>query len=212
MSVDPRSISFIVSFEDGDQSYYEKTESHWDWPGSASGPTIGVGYDCGYTTRQQCIDDWHGIVDERTLNNILSGVNIKGTAAHMFVMHNRRDITITWAQALQQFTERELPKQEHQARLTLPNWDLLSGLSAGALLSLGYNRGWEGFESNLPRFREMAAIRAHMANKAWYLIPPEITAMVRLWPNVQQLRERRVAEAKMFSDGLPDCATGEIDV
>jgi hypothetical protein len=114
-------------------------------------------------------------------------------------------VTITWPQALQQFTTRELPKQEARARKTLPNWDLLSGLSAGALLSLGYNRGWDGFHSSLPRFREMAAIRAHMSVGRWPLIVPEIAKMVRLWPNVRQLRERRIAESHMFAEGVGDC-------
>jgi hypothetical protein len=205
MTIDPKAVSFILAQEDGDQVYYEKTEEHWDWPEGQSGPTVGAGYDCGYTTKEQCIADWKGIVDDHTLYNMLEGVGLKGTAAHIFVMNNRTDVTVTWAQAVRQFTERELPKQETQGRKTLANWDLLSGLSAGALLSVGYNRGWNGFLSNLPRFRELASIRTYMAQGRWVLISAAIAQMVRLWPNEAGLRRRRVLEAQMFAQGLEDC-------
>jgi GH24 family phage-related lysozyme (muramidase) len=205
MTIATEAVSFILAQEDGDQVYYEKTEEHWDWPGGASGPTIGVGYDCGYTTHDQCTADWKGIVDDITLLAIQHGVGRVGNSAHMFVMDNRRDVTVTWAQAVRQFTERELPKQEDMARKALPNWELLSPLSAGALVSLGYNRGWGGFHSTLPRFREMYAITAYMAQGRWPYIPTAMAQMVRLWPNVTQLRRRRALEAQMFARGLEDC-------
>lgn len=205
MTISPRGISFLVAQEDGDKAYYERTEEHWDWPEGASGPTIGVGYDCGYVTKQECWADWEGILDTDTVNLILAGVGFTGETAHEFVRANHNRITVTWAQALEEFTTREVPKWEKRMVGALPNWDHLSPDCAGALLSLGYNRGTAGFHSNLPRFREMRAIWHHMEGGVWPLIPGEIAKMPRLWPRSQDLRHRRMLEAQMFAAGVSEC-------
>lgn len=203
--ISPKSESFLVAQEDGSQAYYDRTEHNWDWPGGVSGPTAGVGYDCGYVTVAECTQDWLGIVDDHTLHGLIKGVGLRARTAHDFVQRNRTAITITWAQALAEFKERELPKWEKRMRMVLPNWDLLSPDCAGALLSLGYNRGTEGFESSLPRFREMRQIHSFMVAGQWALIPGAIVSMARLWPNVNDLRRRRKLEADMFAGGVADC-------
>lgn len=205
MTISTKSIAQLVALEDGDQAYYDRTESHWDWPGGASGPTAGVGYDCGYVTTEECRTDWTGIVSDATVAAMVRGVGLTGDAAHQWVQQHRAEITVTWAQALQEFTEREVPKWELRMSSALPNWKLLSPDSAGALLSLGYNRGTAGFTSTLPRFREMAMIRDYMQRGLWAYIPHEITNMIRLWPNMPSLRRRRVIEAQLFAEGLPEC-------
>lgn len=205
MAISQQAIDFIIAEEDGSESYYDRTEEHWDWPGGESGPTIGVGYDCGYVTRSECRRDWDGIVSNQILDMIIEGVGKKGHAAHLFVIENRADVTVTWEQAIEQFTKRELPKWEIRMAASLPNWDLLSPDSAGALLSLGYNRGVGGFNSSLPRFREMRNIEIHMRDKRWGLIPGEIRAMRRLWPNSTDLRGRRLREAALFEEGVKEC-------
>ena len=48
MKSSQREILLDVTEEDGDQNYYLKYEQHWSWPGGSSGPTVGVGFDCGY--------------------------------------------------------------------------------------------------------------------------------------------------------------------
>jgi hypothetical protein len=44
-----------------------------------------------------------------------------------------------------------------------------------------------------------------MAQGRWPYIPTAMAQMVRLWPNVTQLRRRRALEAQMFARGLEDC-------
>jgi hypothetical protein len=205
MTISQKAVELIVAQEDGSEAYYNKTENHWDWPGGASGPTIGVGYDCGYVTHDECLDDWTGIVDDATLQKILYGVGKVGDMAHIFVLRNRLDVTVTWDQALREFIDRELPKWEVRMAKALPNWDHLSGDCAGALLSIGYNRGISGFSSTLPRYREMFAITGMMRRGQWPLIIGEIVAMARLWPNVVDLRRRRALEAQLFAGGVADC-------
>jgi GH24 family phage-related lysozyme (muramidase) len=207
MQISDKVFQFIVAQEDGDETYYDRTEAHFDWPGGASGPTVGVGYDLGYCTVNECVNDWTGIVDQDTINRMIEGVGITGDRAHLFVQNNRTEVTITWAQALQEFQERELPKWEHRMEVALPNWDLLGPDCKGVLLSLGYNRGTGGFNSTLPRFTEMAQIRAAMVSERFALIPGYIRAMTRLWPNVSDLRRRRALEAQLFAQGLDQCKT-----
>jgi len=200
-----KAIQFIIDQEDGGARYYERTEEHWDWPGGASGPTCGVGYDCGYSTADQIRADWKDYVDEETLQAIIRGAGKAGNAGHIFVINNHGDITIPFDVAVRQFRDRELPKQEEMAQAALPNFDLLSGDSAGALVSLGFNRGFSGFNSPLPRFREMHQIRRLMVAGEWALIPVQISSMIRIWPHSHDMIQRRKAEAELFAGGLKDC-------
>ena len=48
----------------------------------------------------------------------------------------------------------------------------------------------------------MRNIKAHMATKAFNLIPNEFLAMRRLWPKGGDLWNRRTHEALLFRDGL----------
>lgn len=200
--ISPKAVSFIIAQEDGSESYYDRTEEHFDWPGGASGPTVAIGYDLGYVTVNECIQDWTGIVDAVTINEMILGVGLTGERAHIFVEQNHDAVTITWHEAIQEFTEREIPKWEHRMAAALPNWDLLNSTCRGALLSLGYNRGTGGFNSSLPRYSEMSNIRIAMLNQRFELIPGEIKSMVRIWPNVPSLQRRRILEAQLFAEGL----------
>jgi GH24 family phage-related lysozyme (muramidase) len=207
MTISPKLIQFLIAQEDGDQAYYDRTEEHFDWPEVASGPTVGVGYDLGYVTVSECTYDWAHILDAASISALVLGVGLTGEAAHRFCRANRDKVTITWAQALQEFTEREVPKWEDRTKQVLPNYDLLSPDCAGVLVSLSYNRGTSGYDSSLPRFREMVQIKHCMETKRFYGIPGLIRAMGRLWPNVPNLRRRRVLEAQLFAEGAPQCQT-----
>lgn len=202
MAISQKSIDFLVMKEDGSKAYYEKTEEHWDWPGGQSGPTVGAGYDCGYVSLAECRADWTGIVDDATLANILKGVGYTGSRAHFFVNTQHDAVTVTWAQAMREFTEREIPKWEMRCEAALPNFTLLPPDSAGALLSVTYNRGTGGFHSHLPRYREMVTIAQLMAAKDFGKIPAQIASMARLWREGSDLWQRRHDEAKLFQEGL----------
>jgi GH24 family phage-related lysozyme (muramidase) len=195
-------IDLIVTEEDSGQAYYNQHYQHFEWPEGASGPTVGIGYDCGYVTTQELRNDWTSIVSDETVAAMLKAVGLKGNAAHAFVQAHGRSVTIPWDQALKEFTEVEMPKWEARVAHVLPNTDLLSGDSFGALVSLAYNRGTGGFMDPSPRYAELRAIRAHMAAKEFAKIPAEFFSMRRLWPKVAGLRARREHEAHLFQKGL----------
>ena len=197
-----RSILLIVTEEDGDQAYYLKCEAHFSWPGGASGPTVGVGYDCGYSTADQIEQDWTGFIDSARIAILKTAAGKTGGAGHEFVAAHGRSITISWTESLAQFNAHELPKWETITRNALPNTDKLSGDSFGALVSLTDNRG-ASYSSPGDRYLEMRNIKAHMAALRFDLIPGEFLSMRRLWPPASSdLYKRRTHEALLFRDGL----------
>ena len=196
-----RAILLQITEEDGDQNYYYRVESHFSYPGGASGPTAGVGYDCGYSTAEQIKADWTGFVDDATVAALMRAAGITGAAAARWVSVHRHDITISWDQSLAQYKAHELPKWEAITAAHLPNTDLLSGDSFGALVSLTYNRG-PSYDAPGNHYLEMREIKAAMAAKNFAAIPDFMLSMRRLWPNTQDLRDRRAHEALLFRDGL----------
>jgi GH24 family phage-related lysozyme (muramidase) len=201
MRTSHRAFLLIVTEEDSDQNYYVRHYQHFDWPQGASGPTIGIGYDCGYVTRAQALVDWTGIVSSDTIAAIELACGIQGQAARAFVSAHGRSITITWDEALVEFTQREMPKWEALVDKALPNTNKLSGDSFGAIVSIAYNRGCS-FDHPGPRFAEMRAIKGLMEAQEFDRIPAEILSMRRLWPRGGDLWNRRGHEALLFRDGL----------
>ena len=196
-----RAILLIVTEEDGDQNYYLKFESHFSWPGGASGPTVGIGYDCGYSTAAQINADWAPYIDQARTKILASAAGITGSTAHQWVSVHGNSVTITWAESMAQFGGHELPKWEAITSEHLPNTDKLSGDSFGALVSLTYNRG-PSYDVPGNRCLEMRNIKAHMAAERFDLIPNEFLSMRRLWPVGKDLWNCRTHEALLFRDGL----------
>ena len=196
-------ITFVETEEDGSPAYYIKTEANWSWPGGISGPTAGVGYDCGYVTADELRADWNGIVEDATLANMLKGVGLRGSAAESFVRSHRDEITLTWDQSVLEFKTREVPKWLARCRAALPNFDLLPPDCQGSIFSLSYNRGTGGYDDPGSRDLEMREIKVAMVAKNFAVIPGYIESMARIWPpSTSDLARRRVHEAVLFRQGL----------
>lgn len=201
-------IDEIVTEEDSGEAYYTKFYQHFDFPGGASGPTVGIGYDCGYSTAAQIKTAWTGIIHDAMVAALERAAGLKGSAAAQFVHQNAHSVTITWDQAMAEFMQRELPEWEAQCRKALPNYDLLPGDCAGAIDSLAYNRGAAGFHAAGDRYREMRAITTFMTGKQFHLIPAQYLSMRRLWPAGGDLWRRREHEAALFTKGLQTAGQG----
>jgi GH24 family phage-related lysozyme (muramidase) len=200
-------IDLIVIEEDSGQAYYERHYTHFEWPEGASGPTVGIGYDCGYSTAEQIRADWTGYIPDQMVAAAMRAAGLTGMAAHGWVQRYGTSVTVTWSQAMAQFKGRELPKWEARIVSALANTELLPGDCFGALASLGYNRGTGGFHDPSPRDAEMRNITAHMAARRFDRIPGEFLAMRRLWPVNGDLWKRRTHEAALFEHGLAAAAT-----
>jgi hypothetical protein len=73
-------VDEIVTEEDSGQVYYTHHYTHFDWPAGASGPTVGIGYDCGYSTADQIRRDWSPYVSVDTVNALVRAAGLKGSA------------------------------------------------------------------------------------------------------------------------------------
>ena len=201
ITISQKAIDLIVDFEVTSKSYYERNYRKPEWPGGASGITIGIGYDLGYCSRDKIIGDWQGKVDESMLEDMLKYSGISGTRAKARLSEARSEIDIPWETAMEVFMERDVPEWTEKVIKALPNTDQLSEDSLGALVSLAYNRG-PSFNLSGSRYAEMRDIKEHMANEEFDEIPDDIRDMKRLWPNVKGLLRRRDAEADLFEEGL----------
>lgn len=202
MRSSPEALALIVTEEVSDAAYYTRHYQGFDWPQGASGPTVGIGYDCGYVTPAEARADWAGILPPEMIEIIVRACGIKGEAAHGFVEGRAgKGFIVTYGQAMAEFQTRELPKWEARVAADLPNTELLPADCFGAIVSIAYNRG-ASFDLPGPRFAEMRAIKAHMAAKEFGKIPAEILQMRRLWPAGGDLWRRRGHEAALFLRGL----------
>lgn len=201
-------LTFVEAEEDGSEGYYTRHYTHFDWPLGASGPTIAMGYDCGYVTEAEIDSDWTGIIDAKRIVIVKSACGLKGQLAHTFVANHGTSITITWDEALQEFKTREVPKWIARIKAVLPNFDNLPPLCKGAIFSLCYNRGTGGFNDPSPRDAEMRQIKQLMISQNFKAIPGQIQAMRRIWPPAgSDLWNRRIHEATLFQKGLNLLAT-----
>lgn len=201
-AIPDQAVTFIVNEEDGSAAYYARHYEHFDWPGGASGPTIGVGYDLGYVTMKEAIADWTGIVPDDVVTAICRGVGLRGEAAELFVRAHANTVTITFDQGLAQFKQREVPKWLARCRAALPGFDRMPPLCQGVMLSVTYNRGSGGYDDPSPRDAEMRAIKADIAAEKYNAIPMQLLSMRRLWPRGGDLWNRRTHEAALFQKGL----------
>src|ERR1700678_3082244 len=199
--VSMKALELIATEEDSNQAYYVRHYEHWDWPEGASGPTIGIGVDCGYMTPAEVRANFAGIVDDATISEIVSACGIRGEAAGHWVAAHRNGVTITWQQAILEFVRRELPQWVKQVTDDIPGANRLPPDCLGAITSLTYNRG-ASFKAPGPRFAEMRAIRADVMSGNLADVPNQFLAMRRLWPTGGDLWNRRAHEATLFKQGL----------
>lgn len=199
MTLSQAAIDLIVREEVTNRATYTKLYKNFEWPEGSSGPTVGIGYDCGYVTESECRADWAGIVDTKTINALVSAIGLTGGKAEAWVRANKRSVTISYDDAMRQFTERELPKWIGRCVAALPNFDKLSPDCAGALVSLTYNRG-PSFSKAGDRYKEMRAIKAAMRDERYADIPAQFRSMARLW--IGGVHQRRMNEAALFEQGL----------
>lgn len=201
-SISQKAIDLIIREEVSSEAYYRKHYTHPEWPGGASGVTIGIGYDIGYATEAKVKADWTGRVDADCVKAMLECVGVKGTAAKALSQRMNNRITVPWEAAMAVFMGRDIPQWIAATYHALPNCELLTPTCLGVLVSLNYNRGTGGYTSSADRFREMRAIKAAMAAKNFTAIPALLDSMSRLWTGGVAARRHR--EANLFRDGMSE--------
>lgn len=206
--ISSRASNLIIACEVSGKSAYQKAYYRPTWPKGASGVTIGIGYDVGYVTPAELTSDWRGILTPGEIALLSASCGLTGERAQA-ILNKMQSVSVGWDDALKEYFEETQPRYVGLTEGALPNTGDLSPDSLGALVSLVYNRGAafgisEGQDST-GRFREMRAIRDHMRQKAFDLIPNELLNMRRIWAGKKDMRGvvlRREAEAALFKQGL----------
>lgn len=201
-----RAFNLIVEEETGGRVYYDKKERYPDWPGGQSGVTIGIGYDCGYATKDQIKSDWGAVLNTTMLDRLVTVAGIHGSPAKALAHElAHAGVVVEWEQGMQVFQKIDMPRWEAEVS-KLQGSDKLSPDCFGVLVSLAFNRGpsW-----NIPaekdrenRYREMRQIKQDVASGNLSNIPLQIRAMKRLWPSSSDLKNRRDHEAALFELGM----------
>lgn len=194
---------FIIEQEVSSEAVYKKKYHRPTWPGGRSGVTVGIGYDLGMSTIAQIRSAWGNLVTQPMLQAMTHCAGMTGAAGHTALIEVYDRIDIPWDKALYVFESVDMPRWVSIVSNKLPNCNKLSPDCMGVLVSLAYNRG-PSFDADGDRYREMRAIKKHMADEEFDRIPDELRSMVRLWPgsNERGLVNRRRAEADLFERGL----------
>ncbi len=201
MRISQAAFDLIVAEEVSSKAVYERKYRRPEWPGASSGATVGIGYDLGQTPRETIEADWRGRVPDSMLEAMLSCSGRTGADGRAATAGVRALIDVPWETAIVVHKECVLPRWEWRTINALPGADRLPPDCLGALTSITFNRG-ASFSNNGDRYREMRAIKAHLAAGNLALIPDEIRSMKRLWPDLPGLQKRRDREADLFKRGL----------
>jgi GH24 family phage-related lysozyme (muramidase) len=193
-------FNLIVEFEVSSQQVYIAKYQKPTWPGGASGVTIGIGYDVGYTTSAELHADFDTLIPAGMVTALEKAIGVTGAAAALLAQNLAASVVVPWDAAIGVHRSKVIPRWAGLTERSLPNTGGLDGDAFGALVSLTYNRG-ASFSAAGDRFAEMRAIKADMTAEALNDIPAQFRSMKRLWPTVPGLQKRREREAQLFEAG-----------
>lgn len=195
--IHPAGYQLILDFEvGGGRSYYDRFLIRPEWPGGASGITVGIGYDAGYNSPAVILADWR---DEPARFTLAGCSGITGPSARRLLPSVRQEVRIPWPHAELVFQNVSVAKFWQLCRRSWgPDFDALRPNAQWALLSLTFNRG-NSFAG--PARAEMRAIRELIPARDYAGMAAQLRAMTRVWQGrdiERAMRLRRTAEARLM--------------
>lgn len=193
-------LKLIYDFEvGGGESYYNKFLKRFTWPGLQSGPTIGIGVDCAYYTKQE-LKNLFFFLPSKQLDLVCGATGKTGQAGKEYTKVLRdAGIEVSWNQAQKIFLNTTWSKFSKLTDRVFLGSDELCDDAYGALVSLVFNRG-----SSLSgdSRSEMRDIKNLVPQKNYHAIARKIRSMKRLWfgKGVDGLIDRREREAQMVEN------------
>lgn len=204
LTVSSKAIDKIIYYEVTGEAAYNQLYKHPEYPGGASGVTIGIGYDIGYHTEAEMLRDWSSHLPIDSLHTLARYAGVQGQHAHDTIPKVKH-IEVPFDAAKKVFMERSMRKAARELVNTFHGAELLRPDAAGGLLSLVFNRGCKTKdepEDTKQRRKEMRALLPLVAAKDYAGMSAQIRSMKRLWPNMNGLRLRRDWEALMMLTGM----------
>lgn len=192
-----KTLKLIYDYEvGGGENYYNKYLKRFTWPGGASGPTIGIGIDAAYYTKQELADIFSYLpVHQRLLVESASGKKGKVGKEYTKTLSAAK-IEMPWGIAEKIFLFTTWKKFSNLTESVFPKVEDLCDEAYGAIVSLVFNRG-----SSLKgdSRAEMRKIKELIPLKDYSGIANQIRKMKRIWEGkgLDGLLRRRDAEAAM---------------
>ena len=199
--ISKKSIDMIINHEIGGKAYYEKVLQKPTFPGGQSGVTIGLGYDLGYNTDKQFLEDWSDKLNLNFLTPLRKVIGLKGESAKQMLKGEILQVRVPYNAAYEVFIKKSLPRYYAMTKAIYPQLDTLNEDTRGALVSMIYNRG---NKLTGDRRAEMRAIVDLVAKADYEGIADQIEKSKRLWENVglDGLVKRREEEADLILNSL----------
>lgn len=185
--------SLILEYETGGRSGYDP---HPEWPGGASGVTIGVGYDCGYYAKSIIDSDWHEI-EQQPRSRLLQVAGLTGSRARQ-AKTTVRDIYVQWQIAVSVFDNVDVAREFANAKRGMPGFVDLRPNAQAALISLGFNRGWSFIGPNRTEMRDIRDVG--VPKQDYNRIATQLRKMIRVWRGTdieRGMTRRRIAESEL---------------
>lgn len=199
--ISKKSIDMIINHEIGGKTYYEKALQKPTFPGGQSGVTIGLGYDLGYNTDKQFLEDWSDKLNLNFLTPLRKVIGLKGESAKQMLKGEILQVRVPYNAAYEVFIKKSLPRYYAMTKAIYPQLESLNEDTRGALVSMIYNRG-NKIEGDSRK--EMKAIVDLVAKKDYEGIADQIERSKRLWENkgLDGLVKRREEEADLILQSL----------
>lgn len=198
--ISKKSAEFILSWE----AYVPKP--YVPAGDQSSGVTVGYGYDLGQQTTSSARALLSEYYSDSHVERLLSAIGKKGNEARAIV-HELSDITIEKNKAL----DMAMVLKERYCQTVVDTYPQAINLppdSAGAILSLVYNRGpslaLPKLGDPIDRRREMREIRGDFEEGNIKRIPERLRSMKRLWSNQRGLVLRREGEAELIENEITE--------
>ncbi len=199
-TVSKESFEYILESESYQQKPYVPAGK------TASGVTIGYGYDLGHQNKDTVRNELIDIYGAETIERLIKAVGLTGNSARI-VAGELSDVTISKNSALALATKMKRRYAESVVEV-YPQIVALHPHCQGALLSLVINRGTSFTSPSAEPRREMKEIQQDLADGFSGNIPSRIRSMKRIWAGkgLGGLVLRREKEAEFFERGLKcDC-------
>lgn len=212
LPISKESIDTIIHYEVGGRSYYNSRLTKPTvpaWRDTASGVTVGFGFDVGHNSKSQIEKATKGILEDNEIEALKKVAGMKGRDAYYNGLPQVKYIVnVTYEEAEEIFKKDSLPRfTKLTANAFNLDKDRLHPHSNGALTSIVFNRGSSMYSrrEGMPR-KEMRWIRHNISIGKEERVPSDIRSMKRLWSytKLRGLHLRRDAEAALFQKGLDE--------
>lgn len=197
MIVSKKGLDLILESEISSEATYNAKYKNPIWPKSASGITIGIGYDLGFETTTKIEKDWAGSISASDIKKLKTVAGIKGTAARDALANNKggiKSVSVPFIKAKEVFYMNSMPSYARSTRAIYPDIVKLPPDAQAALVSIVYNRG---ASLSGDRRKEMKNIVSLVSKADLKGIAAQIRSMKRLWTTAatKGLVTRREKEA-----------------